>query len=387
MKHKKPKTFFQVATSQSGDVADVMLYGYIGQVPWDEEKEENLSDIAVARAIAELDEKVQRINIRVNSYGGSVKDGDGIISAMKRAKAEIHTYNDGMAASMGFSIWAAGQYRHASTAAKFMVHATRGGVWGTAKDMAEGAEMLKKMDESSIALLAELTGKEEEEINQLFFADYADHWLTRKDVQELGLINNEERYSSQFLPTTVEQMSYAELDAFFERQYQQGRGADTEESFLKKIQKLMPQWLQEMKAGGQLIISPIQSVQMNKQELENSLGKDITPEDVAEVLRAQGYEVQAQQSAPAVSAEELQRIITDAATASLAPLQAKIETLEQQITALGGQPGAAPAMPAKQEGDEDGSMSADEKARRERIKAIQAKFQQGFRDGVSVRIK
>jgi hypothetical protein len=206
-------------------------------------------------------------------------------------------------------------------------------------------------------------------------------------VQELGLINNEERYSSQFLPTTVEQMSYAELDAFFERQYQQGRGADTEESFLKKIQKLMPQWLQEMKAGGQLIISPIQSVQMNKQELENSLGKDITPEDVAEVLRAQGYEVQAQQSAPAVSAEELQRIITDAATASLAPLQAKIETLEQQITALGGQPGAAPAMPAKQEGDEDGSMSADEKARRERVKAIQAKFQQGFRDGVSVRIK
>jgi ATP-dependent Clp protease, protease subunit len=159
MKHKKPKTFFQVATSQSGDVADVMLYGYIGQVPWDEEKEENLSDIAVARAIAELDEKVQRINIRVNSYGGSVKDGDGIISAMRRAKAEIHTYNDGMAASMGFSIWAAGQYRHASTAAKFMVHATRGGVWGTAKDMAEGAEMLKKMDESSIALLAELTGK------------------------------------------------------------------------------------------------------------------------------------------------------------------------------------------------------------------------------------
>jgi ATP-dependent Clp protease, protease subunit len=384
MKQKKPRTFFQVATSQSGEVADVMLYGYIGQVPWTEE-EENLSDIAVARAIAELDEKVQRINIRVNSYGGSVKDGDGIISAMRRAKAEIHTYNDGMAASMGFSIWAAGQYRHASTAAKFMVHATRGGVWGTAKDMAEGAEMLKKMDESSIALLAELTGKEEEEINQLFFADYADHWLTRKDVQEMGLINDDERYSSQTLPTNVEQMSYPELDAFFTRQYQEGRVGEGEESFLKRIQNLMPQWLQEMSAGQ---ISNNQNTEvMNKEQLVQSLGKDITPEDVAEVLRAQGYEVQAQQSAPAVSAEELQRIITDAATASLAPLQAKIETLEQQITALGGQPGAAPVMPAKQEGDEDGSMSADEKARRERVKAIQAKFQQGFRDGVSVRIK
>ena len=367
-----------------------MLYGYIGQMPWDRgNDEDDLTDIAVAKAIQELDQKVSRINIRVNSYGGSVIDGDGIISAMKSAKAEIHTYNDGMAASMAFSIWAAGQHRHASTGAKFMVHATSGGVWGTAKDMLEGYEMLKKMDESSIALLAELTGKEEDEINRLFFADYADHWLTRKDVEALGLINDEERYSSaQSLPANVEQMSYAELDDYFDRQYQQGRGEESEQSFMKKIRNLMPTWLQEM-GGGHIHNNKIEET-MNKDQLVQSLGKEITPEEVAEVLRAYGYEVQqVQEQAPpaaSVNAEELQRIITEASTASFKPLQEKIAELEQQLTALGGKPGAPPAMPKAAADPADDTLTDEEKQKRKRIQEINQKLLAGFREGKSIRL-
>jgi hypothetical protein len=314
-----------------------------------------------------------------------VIDGDGIISAMKSAKAEIHTYNDGMAASMAFSIWAAGQHRHASTGAKFMVHATSGGVWGTAKDMLEGYEMLKKMDESSIALLAELTGKEEDEINQLFFADYADHWLTRKDVEALGLINDEERYSSaQSLPANVEQMSYAELDDYFERQSQQGRGEESEQSFMKKIRNILPTWLQEM-GGGQINNSKA-NVIMNKQELETSLGKDITPEEVAEVLRQQGYQVAAPAAEPPAEETNLQQMIADAMQAAVKPLNDTITSLQEQVTALGGKPGAPPAMPQASGDPADDTLTDEEKQKRKRIQEINQKLLAGFREGKSIRL-
>jgi ATP-dependent protease ClpP protease subunit len=385
MKQKNSKQFFQVMTSQDGDQADVYLYGYIGQESWwDEEKEKDLTDLAVALAIAELDKQVSRINIRINSYGGSVIHGDGIISAMRRAKAEVHTYNDGMAASMAFGIWAAGQRRHAATGAKFMVHAISGGAWGNAKAMLDACNMLKKMDESSAATLAEAMGKDEEEIHEMFFADYEDHWLSRKDVEALGLITEDEKYPSQSMPANAEQMSYAELAAFFQ---QQGRGEEAEEGFLHRIKKLMPQWLQELGAGGQLILSPSQiTVPMNKQELETSLGKDITPEEVAEVLRQQGYQVAAPAAEPPAEETNLQQMIADALQAAVKPLNDTITSLQEQVTALGGKPGANPAMPQASGDPADDTLTDEEKQKRKRIQEINQKLLAGFREGKSIRL-
>jgi len=113
--NNKGNEYFRVMTDTSEPgAADVYLYGYIGQEKWwDDDPTEALTDLAVVKAIKDLEKSYSRINIRINSPGGSVMHGDPIISAIRNSTADIHTYNDGMAASMAFDIWVAGKNRHA----------------------------------------------------------------------------------------------------------------------------------------------------------------------------------------------------------------------------------------------------------------------------------
>lgn len=214
MKKNKLKSnpYFRVIRGESGGAAELFLYGYIGQdFWWDEDlNEESLTDLAVVKAIRELEKDYNRINIRINSPGGSVYHGDPIIAAIKSSSAEIHTYNDGMAASMAADIWLCGKTRHMSSHSKLMIHATSTIEVGTAKDMRAAADRLDKFDEASIASFAEATGKTREEIKSQFF-DYEDHWLTADDAMEMGLIEEVESYDVQQSVEDPERMSYKEL--------------------------------------------------------------------------------------------------------------------------------------------------------------------------------
>lgn len=185
-----------VTNTQEGQYPTMFLYGYIGQKAdpyWNEDPEEDITDLAVVKAIRELESKHSRINIRINSPGGSVMHGDPIVTAIKNSSAEIHTYNDGVAASMANSIWMAGKFRHASLHSKNMIHNTSGMAWGNAQTMREMAEMLDKFDEADILCFCEATGMSEDEAKKQYY-DYRDHWLTSRDLQKLGLITEIENY-------------------------------------------------------------------------------------------------------------------------------------------------------------------------------------------------
>lgn len=204
--------YFRVVTTEREESADLYLYGYIGQDFWydDEMKDQNLTDIDVVQKIKELERKYSRINVRINSPGGSVYHGDPIITALRSSTAEVHTYVDGMAASMAADIWIAGKVRHMSANSKLMIHSTSSFCWGTAKDMLDAADMLDKFDDAAIAAFSSATDMSEEEI-RLKFYDYRDHWLTANEVKDLGLIESVESYESPSNIDDVERMSYAEL--------------------------------------------------------------------------------------------------------------------------------------------------------------------------------
>lgn len=195
--------------------ADIYLYGFIGQSGFyeDEEDDDDITDITVVRAIKELERTKRRINIRINSPGGSVLHGDPIIAAMRQSTAEIHTYNDGMAASMAADIWLAGKVRHMSTHSKLMIHATSGLAFGTANDMLDAAAMLEKFDQTSIASMALATGMDEDEIKRQFY-DYKDHWLTARDAMQMGMITEIEDYASNSPIANPEKMNFRQLLAY-----------------------------------------------------------------------------------------------------------------------------------------------------------------------------
>jgi ATP-dependent Clp protease protease subunit len=213
MTHK----YFKVATSADGEAGELFLYGYIGQEKWwEDDPTESLTDIAVVQAIRELEGKYKRINVRINSPGGSVMHGDPIITALRQSSAEIHTYNDGIAASMAADIWMVGKYRHMATHSKLMIHATSAIAIGTAQDMMDAAAMLEKFDQTSIASMALATGMDEDDIKKQFY-DYKDHWLTARDAKNMGIIEKVEDYTVNAPTQAVEGMSFRQLLAFAHR--------------------------------------------------------------------------------------------------------------------------------------------------------------------------
>lgn len=207
-------SYFRVLQGTSGTDPEIYLYGYIGQKAepmFGEDPSEDITDIAVVKAIKELERTNKRINIRINSPGGSVLHGDPIVTAIRNSKAEIHTYVDGIAASMGFDIWSSAKYRHASLNSKLMIHATGSFAFGTAKDLRAAAEMLDKFDQSAISTLSASTGMGEDEIRKEFYEDYADHWLTAKDALKMGLITEIEDYPTSMQVDNPEKYSYRQL--------------------------------------------------------------------------------------------------------------------------------------------------------------------------------
>ena len=215
---KKEHKYFRIAATEADKrTAELYLYGSIGQEKWwDDDPTEALTDLEVVRAIRELEQSYSRINVRINSPGGSVMHGDPIITALRNSTADIHTYNDGMAASMAFDIWLAGGTRHISTHSKLMAHATASIAIGTAKDMRNAAAMLDTFDSTSIASFALATGMDEDDIRTRFF-DYEDHWITAREAKDLGLVKEIEDYKAASPVQEPEKMSFRQLLAVAHR--------------------------------------------------------------------------------------------------------------------------------------------------------------------------
>lgn len=233
--------YFRAYYDKEGNTGELYLYGYIGQKAdpfYGEDPEEDITDKAVVKAIRELEKQTGRINIRINSPGGSVMHGDPIITAIRNSKAEIHTYVDGIAASMAFDIWAAAKNRHASINSKLMIHATGGFAFGTAKDMRAAADMLDKFDQSAISTFADATGMSEDEIRSKFYDDYADHWMTAKDALEMGLIDEIEDYETALPVQNPEKYSYRQLLEHATKFYTDGQQAkETKKAEGQKIEE------------------------------------------------------------------------------------------------------------------------------------------------------
>lgn len=338
--------YFSVVVSDKGDAADMLVYGFIGQQPgrWDRDrKEEDITDLAFIRQLNELEQKYSRINIRLNSPGGSIFHGDAIISAIQRSKAEIHTYNDGFAASMAANIWLAAPNRHMSKHAKLMVHNAMTIAIGNAQDLKNEMEFLQKLDESLVGILAESTGKSRDEIRQKYY-DYQDHWLLAEDVAELGLIESPEEYAVKEMPKNLQEMTYSDLVNYFSKdEDNEGQGLLT-----RIANKFFGSYSRNLATAS--IPKQQNSQEMNIVEFTNSIGtEDLPIEAVVNELRTRNYTV----TEPDPEPTEDDRIAAAVDTA-VAPLLQQIQNLQQEVQRLGDLPGDAPSNVAAASDTEDG---------------------------------
>ena len=136
----------------------------------------------------QMEDGKKDINIYINSPGGSVSSGLAIFDTMQFLTCDVNTYCIGMAASMGAVLLAAGTKgkRYALPNSDIMIHQVSGGAQGTASDVERTVEYMFKLKKRLIKILAESTGKSEDQVKHDSDRDY---YMTAIEARDYGLVD------------------------------------------------------------------------------------------------------------------------------------------------------------------------------------------------------
>lgn len=164
--------------NKKGKEAELLIYDEIGSGFWTEgvTAKQFASDLKAAG-------NVSRINVRINSPGGSVFDGLAIFNALKSHPAEVVVHIDGMALSMASVIAMAGNTISIAENALMMIHDPQGMVVGSAEDMREQAQLLDKIRDSLAIAYEQKTGLNREQIVEMMREET---WLNSTEAVEQG---------------------------------------------------------------------------------------------------------------------------------------------------------------------------------------------------------
>ena len=99
----------------SNGVATILLYKHFGEM---EDMGMGINGAWIAEDIQYINEygmdQIQKINVRINSVGGSVAEGYSICAAILNSKIPVDTYIDGMAYSMAGVVAMCGRKKYMS---------------------------------------------------------------------------------------------------------------------------------------------------------------------------------------------------------------------------------------------------------------------------------
>ena len=131
------------------------------------------------------------ISLYVNSPGGSVTSGLGIVDTMRFIPCDVSTYIIGQAASMGSVIACSGTKgkRHALPNSENLMHQPllSGVLEGQATDLEIEARHILRLREQLYAIYSDATGQSEEKISNDCERNL---WLSSEQMLEYGLIDS-----------------------------------------------------------------------------------------------------------------------------------------------------------------------------------------------------
>lgn len=170
------KDWFRMeATPDEEDSTDIYVYesigGWFGM--WAEDFIYELKQVTSSK-----------INLRLNSPGGSVFEGIAIANAIRSHPANVTVYVDALAASIASVIAMAGDRVVMMPHSQFMVHNASGACYGDATEMTKMADLLDKQSLNIAKAYAEHTGGSLSD-----WQDYmsAETWFTADEAVEAGL--------------------------------------------------------------------------------------------------------------------------------------------------------------------------------------------------------
>lgn len=125
-----------------------------------------------------------KINLRLNSPGGSVFEGIAIANAIRSHSAHVTVYVDSLAASIASVIMLAGDKVVMQPQSQVMIHAASGACYGDASEMTKMADVLDFQTRNIAEAYAERSGRSVSEFLDMMAAET---WLSAKETVALGL--------------------------------------------------------------------------------------------------------------------------------------------------------------------------------------------------------
>lgn len=150
---------------------------------------DEIASLVIAQIIFLENENPKKdITLYINSPGGAVHAGLGIIDTMNFVSSDISTVCIGMAASMGAMILSAGTKgkRFVLPNSEVMIHQPLGGAEGQASDIAIAAENILKTRKVLYKMLAENTGKSIDQIEKDADRNY---WMSANEAVKYGIVD------------------------------------------------------------------------------------------------------------------------------------------------------------------------------------------------------
>lgn len=162
--------------------AELLVFGDIGESWWGD----SVTAKDVVKELQALD--VEYLDVRINSYGGSVSDGVAIYNAIKRHSAATTVYIEGVAVSIASLIAMAGDTVEMAENALMMIHAPWSGAVGNAKELRQHADVLDTYAEAMTSSYVSKSGQSHDDVLNLL-TDGEDHWYTASEAKEEGFVD------------------------------------------------------------------------------------------------------------------------------------------------------------------------------------------------------
>ncbi len=159
---------------------------------------EDVNPTSASLVIAQLlflesEDPDKEIFLYINSPGGSITDGMGIVDTMNYIKCPVTTICVGLAASFGAVLLANGEKgkRYATPNSEILIHqpligGQGGGISGQATEIKIHADHMIRTREKLNKLLSEKTGQPIEQIEK---DTERDHYMSAQEALEYGLID------------------------------------------------------------------------------------------------------------------------------------------------------------------------------------------------------
>ena len=196
-----------------GKTVEILLYGNVGD-------DTGINGDAIAEQINRINQSgdVDLIIERINSNGGQVTNGLSVVAANLRSKIEIHTYNDGIAASMAGVILLTGKKIFAADYSQLMLHEPQlfSETIETTKDE-KIKNGLTAIRDGLSTIIQNRTGKDKENVDQILRNET---WYDAKTAKRQGFIDEVISFAKKpnlkSSITTDELM--AEVTAFYKKE-------------------------------------------------------------------------------------------------------------------------------------------------------------------------